>query len=181
MGGARGTHSLLQKLCNVAFWVYRHTRTQLLGLKPVSQDTILKHSESVLLTPTVREKDERMVTGICTVCPVFRMDLNQHSASFLHALLLPSPHWLFDWISPSPFYYCPDLSSVNRHFFLTQAVERVSDWLRWQEGGSSSRTDPKMQDIAACQSLSACAYVRLFMWLRVWLCVCVSDEALVWH
>ena len=58
-------------------------------------------------------------------------------------------------------------------FFFTQAVERVSDWLRWQEGGSSSRTDPKMQDIAACQSLSACAYVWLFMWLCVWLCVCL--------
>ena len=101
--------------------------------------------------------------------------------------LLPSSHWLFDWISPSPFYYCPDLSSINRPFFLTQALERVSDWLRWQEGGSSSRTDPKMQDIAACQSLSACVSVRLLMWLCVWLCVCVcvrvcvSDEAVVWH
>lgn len=53
-----------------ALWAERghmHSQTKSGGVSPVSQDTILKHSESVLLTPTAREEDGRMATGTCAV------------------------------------------------------------------------------------------------------------------
>lgn len=134
------------------------------GLEPVSQDTILKHSKSVLLTPIVREKDNRTDTGICTVCPASWMGVSQQCASSSQTLLSPL---LADYssCSPIPFYCFPDLWSVNgclSHWscggsLISWSVRRVerSHWqIPWY-------------NIAACQSL--CVYVSVTV-QSMWLC-----------
>lgn len=81
-GGPGGTLSLF--LC--ALWAaccHAHKPSHL-ALSPVSQDTILKHSESVSLTPTARERENRMDIGICAVYTAFPTDSSQRTAHLPH-------------------------------------------------------------------------------------------------
>lgn len=100
----------------------RSAHTKSLGFAPVSQDAILKHSESVLLTPIVSEKDNRMDTGISTVHPPSLMDVTD-PASSLSSLII----WLALFCLSILF---PALPSVN---LCLEAVEGL--WLAEVSGG----------------------------------------------
>lgn len=96
-----------------------------------------------------------------------------HPASWINTAHLPhthlplySPHWWSDWITTPLFYV---LSRIDESPpFLTGAVGRVSDWLRWQEGGAFSLqcvtlTDPEMR-YSCTSELVMCV---------LWICDCV--------
>ena len=132
------------------------------GCSPFSQDTILKHSEAALLTPAEGREDDRMGTGMCT--EHLSCALSGHESALCIFLTLLLFFTLFHF---------------SGFFFLTGAVERVSDWSRWRRGATGG-------DIAACQSLCACVWVCVSAcmrdgWEYVAVCVyvCAFDEATV--
>ena len=96
---------------------HTYTPTRSFGFWPVAQDTILKRSESVLPTPTVRGKDDRMATAICRVYPASQTDKNQHSIFSSHTLLfVPFTKNLIGSLLPFYFFSPLDLPSVNCSF-----------------------------------------------------------------
>lgn len=122
---------------------HTNTHTRSFGVYPVSQDTILKHSESVLPTPIVREKADRMVTGICSV---FSWILKWTWIKTGHL-----PHTLFaNHLIGSllPLYIISpplvDLQSVCLYLFfsLVELWRGSLIGLRWQEGGAFSLQCP---------------------------------------
>lgn len=180
-GVACGTHSLLQKLCNVAFCVctvdraghtHTHKNKQVIWLlASLSRHHIEAQRECVTDPHSEREGWQDGYRNMhCVSCVLDGFESTQ--CIFLTQPPLHSPHWLLDWISPSLLWFRSLLFSLKL-------------WRGSLIGWGDSRvtlTDPKIQYSCMSELVCVCMCVWLFR-VCVCVCVCVSvlDGAMVRH